>query len=195
MNTLHRQRTSGYAGLTGLFLAVAAVAQGCGNDNPEPTTPVITGGTNTGGSGATGGKGGKGGSGGDAGADTSPGGNDATGGTTSNTGGSATGGTGAKGGKGGTGGKGATGGTGNASTGGTRDVGNEGGAANSGNEGGTGAVPVDCSAQGQGKDRCYPCAPTDGENVEFLNHCNGTDCSYFDNESRIEGLTDPLPSL
>jgi hypothetical protein len=193
MNTLHRQRTSGYAGLTGLFLAMAAIAQGCGNDNPEPTTPVITGGTNTGGSG---GKGGKGGSGGDAGADTSPGGSDATGGTTSTTGGSSTGGTGAKGGKGGSGGKGGkggTGGTGNTSTGGTGDVGNEGGAANSGNEGGTGAVPIDCSPQGA--DQCYPCKPTDGENLQFLNRCNDADCSHFPNDERIEGLTDPLPPL
>lgn len=193
MNTLNRQRTSGYAGLTGLFLVVTAIAQGCGNDNPEPTTPVVTGGTSAGGTGA---KGGTGGTGNEAGSD-NPGGSDATGGTSTGgtgakggTGSGATGGTGS-GAKGGTG-SGAKGGTGSGATGGTGNSGNEGGDGNTG-QGGDG--PVDCSPQGEGKNRCYPCTPTDGENVEFLNHCNDASCSHFDNEARIEGFTTPLPPL
>ncbi|HEV8549440.1 MAG TPA: hypothetical protein VGQ57_10435, partial [Polyangiaceae bacterium] len=187
----NRNRRSSFAGLSALFLAATVIAQGCGSDdNPQPVTPVVTGGSNTGGTSSTG-KGDKGGGGGtsNAGSDSLAG-SDATGGTgdtgpgSGGTGNSGQGGKGSKGGKGGGHSTGGTGNTGNEA--GTGDVGNDGG---TGNEGGNG--PVDCSPQGT--NQCYPCKPHDENNVEFLNRCNDAKCSKFDNATRIEGFTTPLP--
>jgi hypothetical protein len=184
MNTSHRNPHSSLAGFGALFLAASVIAQGCSNDdNPEPVTPVVTGGTSSGGT-SSNGKGGKGGDTSNAGSDAQAGG-DAVGGT-GNTGTGATGGTGTTG-KGGKGGGHSSGGTGN--------TGNEGGSGNEGNEGGSGdeggTGPVDCSPQGA--NQCYPCKPHDANNVEFLNQCNDSKCSKFDNAARIEGFADPLP--
>jgi hypothetical protein len=109
-------------------------------------------------------------------------------------------GTGAKGGTGagakggsGTGAKGGSGNTGNESgtgnEGGTGDASATGGTSN--NQGGAGAGNESCDPVGDYA--CYPCTPT--TNVEYLNRCNDTKCSKFDNATRIENYTGTLPPL
>lgn len=180
---------SRYSGVLGLLALSASVAQGCGSDsNPAPTPPTVTGGTNTGGSGAKGGSG-------DTGNESGTGAEGGTG--TGAKGGTGTGakggtGTGAKGGTG-TGAKGGTGNTGNESgtgnEGGTGDVSATGGTSN--NQGGAGAGNESCDPVGDYA--CYPCPPT--TNVQYLNRCNDTKCSKFDNATRIENYTGTLPPL
>jgi hypothetical protein len=199
--------------LTLVALAAAAV-EGCGNDNnPEPSTPVVSGGTAGSGAGVRGGTGGKGGTGntgneagtgneGGSGEVTSSGGTgNGTGGTHTGSGGTGTS-SGGKGGKGGSGGKGGTGSGGtHVGTGGTdNQAGDSQGGAGAGNVvdcdpvtycvDGVALASESCSADQQYQ--CTPCVPT--TNDEYLSHCNDSHCSKFDN-SRIENFNGTLPQL
>ncbi len=194
MTTRYLSTTPRYSSLLALFGLGVFVAQGCGNDsNPAPTPPTVTGGTaGSGGSGAKGGSGGKGGS-GNSGNESGNGPEGGTGDTGANGGSGGKGGSSAKGGGGGKGGSGAKGGTGSGNTGNTGNTGNEGGSGNESgaNNGGAGAGNVSCDPVGQYQ--CFPCPPT--TNVEYLNRCNDTSCSKFDNATRIQNFNGTLPPL
>jgi hypothetical protein len=194
MSTKFFAATQRFSGLFGFLALGAIVAEGCHNDsNPAPTPPTVSGGT--GGSGASGGKGGSAAKGGGGGTGNEAG-TGADGGTTSGGGKGGTTAGGAKGGKGGSGAKGGSGGTGNngesgnGNEGGTGEVTSSGGTSNS--QGGAGAGnETNCDAVGQYQ--CYPCPPT--TNLEYLNRCNDSKCSKFDNATRIQNFTGTLPPL
>jgi hypothetical protein len=194
MKTLQGFRTRDFAAFLTLAAAGALLAPGCGgDDNPEPSTPVITGGTG----GSSGGRGGKGnGSSAEGGGANEAG----TGEGGENTGTGGKGGSSNSGGRSGKGGSGNEGGedTGSGATGGTGNTGNTG---NEGGEGG-GGEDIDCDVRGE--NNCYRCAPQaispapefpHSENEQFLNHCDDSQGSAFPNAERIPGFTGTLPEL
>jgi hypothetical protein len=172
MKTLQGFRNRNFAAFFALAATGALLAPACGgDDNPAPSTPVISGGS--------------GGSGG-----TSGGGSSAEGGGDNEGGGANEGGdTGSGGSRAGTGGRAGNGGTGGGTSG------------SSNNEGGDGGQDeIDCSVRGP--DDCYRCDPVAldpapefprSENEQFLNHCDDSQGSRFDNYDRIPGFNGTLP--
>lgn len=178
----------------GLLFVLASlgmlVVPGCGDDdNPEPSTPVITGGAA-----GTSGSGGRGGRAGSSGNSNNEGGNGNEAGSVDGEGGEDTGSSGGRAGRGsgGSSGRSNSGGSG-ATTAGTSN--------NEGGDGG-GGEDIDCSVRGP--DNCYRCDPVaidpapafpHSENEQFLNHCDDSQGSKFDNFERIPGFTGTLPAL
>lgn len=201
MNTATSLNKKSWPLMLALLTTGTLAAQGCGgDDNPEPTHPIVTGGAS-----GSGGTAGRGGGKGKAGSGTGGTQSDAGTGAEGNEGGTGDVGSGGtsssgRGGKGGSSGRGGSGGSGATSgTTGEGGTGNEGSGAEggSGNEGGQ----IDCEVRGERN--CYRCEPhaldpapewPDAVNEQFLNRCDDSLCSPFDNAERIEGWNGTLPT-